>query len=186
MSGNQFHPRAVVQSQQVGPNAAVMAFARIYPHATVGRFSRIGDGCSVENDAVVGRDVVIAQGVRVAEGTVIEDRVYVGPNVAILSRPLERAAVQRPDPVPARVCEGASLGANVTVLSGVSIGRYASVEPGSVVADDVPAYALVGGNPARLLGWVCRCGAELEAQPGNVACVCGAEYVMRNGEIGEP
>lgn len=166
------HPRALCESDSVGAGTRVWAFAHVLPGAVVGRACNIGEGAFIEDGAVVGDRVTVKNGVLIWDGVTIEDDVFLGPGTVFTNDLRPRAEIRRGSVgfVPTLVRRGASLGANVTVVCGVTIGSYAMVAAGSVVTRDVPDHALVAGNPARQRGWVCTCGERLGA---DLACPDG-------------
>jgi len=139
--------------------------------------SRIGVGCNIGQNVVIGPDVNIGNGCKVQnnvsiyKGVTMEDNVFCGPSAVFTNVWNPRAHIRRMDELrPTLVREGASLGANCTIVCGVTIGRNALVGAGAVVTRDVPDHALVYGNPARQHGWVCRCGTKLDRDLRCVAC----------------
>ena len=158
------HPTALVETDQIGAGTRIWAFAHVLKGAVIGGNCNIGDHCFIEDGVRVGDDVVIKNGVALWEGVTIGDRVFVGPNVSFTNDHVPRAKVFRDAYDRVVVKEGASIGANATIVGPRIIGRYAMVGAGSVVTRDVPDYALVFGNPAEQKGWVCRCGGRLRCQ----------------------
>ena len=145
------HPQALVESDDIGDGTRIWAFAHVMPGARIGAECNICDHVFVENEAVLGDRVTIKNGVQVWDGVTLEDDVFVGPNVTFTNDPWPRSQ-QRPDGWPQlRVCRGASIGANATLLPGVTIGEQAMVGAGSVVTESVPPRAVVVGNPARVI-----------------------------------
>jgi UDP-2-acetamido-3-amino-2,3-dideoxy-glucuronate N-acetyltransferase len=154
--------------------------------------SRIGKDCRVGQNVVIGPNVSIGDGVKIQnnvsvyEGVTLEDRVFCGPSMVFTNVHNPRSEIRRMDELrPTTVRRGATLGANSTVVCGVTIGTYAFVGAGSVVTRDVPDYALVVGNPARIAGWMCACGHRIEvAQDGNGVCrVCRRRYEKIGKEV---
>ena len=153
-----FHPDARVETEQVGERTRIWAFAHLLPEARVGADCNICDHVFIENDVQIGDRVTIKCGVQLWDGCRIEDDVFIGPNATFCNDPFPRSR-QRPDRFErVTVCRGASIGANATVLSGITVGAGAMVGAGSVVTRDVPPFAIVAGNPARITGY-----AETEA-----------------------
>lgn len=152
------HPAAIVESRRIGARTRVWAFAHILPGAVVGEDVNICDGVFVENDVVIGNRVTVKCGVQVWDGVTLEDDVFVGPNVTFTNDPFPRS--RRVPAAFARtvVRRGASIGANATILPGLTIGSAAMVGAGAVVTKDVPPNAIVMGNPATIRGYVGAAG----------------------------
>ncbi len=148
------HPQALVESDQVGADTRVWAFAHILPGARIGAECNICDQTFIENDVIVGNRVTIKSGVQLWDGVVLEDDVFVGPNATFTN---DRYPRNRPhlDEYPRTlVRKGASIGANATILPGIVVGMNAMVGAGAVVTKNVPPNAVVAGNPARITGYV--------------------------------
>jgi acetyltransferase-like isoleucine patch superfamily enzyme/dTDP-4-dehydrorhamnose 3,5-epimerase-like enzyme len=147
------HPQSLCESEAVGDGTRVWAFAHVLPGAVIGRDCNVCDSVFIENDVVVGDRVTIKCGVQLWDGVRLEDDVFVGPNATFTNDPFPRSKrypVEFPTTV---VRRGASIGANATILPGLTIGRDALVGAGSVVTRDVPDRAVVVGNPARVTGY---------------------------------
>lgn len=172
-----FHPQALVDPGAViGARTRVWAFAHVCNGVVVGEDCNLCDHTFFEKGVRLGNRVTIKCGVYLWDGVTIEDDVFVGPSVAFINnlRPRSRKYLDQPQ----KTClqQGCSVGSNATILS-VTIGQWAMVAAGAVVTRDVPPHALVRGNPARLAGWVCRCGEELNFHNhANVACACGQHF----------
>jgi UDP-2-acetamido-3-amino-2,3-dideoxy-glucuronate N-acetyltransferase len=153
----------------------------------------IGRGCTLGQNVFVGANVVVGDNVRVQnnvslyEGVLLEDDVFCGPSAVFTNVINPRAEVSRKHEFrKTLVGRGATLGANCTVICGVTIGRYAFLGAGAVVTSDVPPFALVLGVPARIAGWMCRCGATVveDATPARATChECHREYDARDGGL---
>jgi UDP-2-acetamido-3-amino-2,3-dideoxy-glucuronate N-acetyltransferase len=169
------HERALCESDDIGARTRVWAFAHVMHGAKIGADCNVCDHAFVEGGARVGDRVTIKNGVLIWDKVTIEDEVFLGPNMVFTNDMNPRAAFkQSPDTfLPTVVRRGASIGANATVVCGVVIGTQAFVGAGSVVIRDVPSHALVVGNPARRVGWVCSCGSKL---PASLGCACGRRY----------
>jgi len=145
--------------------------------ARVGADCNIGEHCFIEQGAVLGDRVTVKNGVAVWKGVTAEDDVFLGPNVALTNDLRPRSRVYHAEVTPTRLKRGASIGANATLLCGITVGAYAMVGAGAVVTRDVPAHGLVVGSPARLAGHVCRCGERLPAGGRIATCrACGTRY----------
>jgi UDP-2-acetamido-3-amino-2,3-dideoxy-glucuronate N-acetyltransferase len=160
------HSHALVEEgATLGAGTRVWAFSHILPGAVIGRDCNICDFTYIENDVVLGDRVTVKCGIYLWDGARIADDVFLGPNV-VFTNDLRPRSKQYPDEFGQIVIErGASIGANATLVSGIRIGKYAMVGAGSVVTRDVPAYALVYGNPARLHGWVNERGEKVSEPP---------------------
>jgi acetyltransferase-like isoleucine patch superfamily enzyme len=176
-------PLAICESEAVGAGTRIHAFAQVMEGARVGRDCNLCGQTFVESGAVIGDRVVLKNGVQVWAHVELESDVFVGPNATFTNDLRPRAA--RPHSEVAwlgtRIGRGASLGANATLICGHRVGEHAFVAAGAVVSHDVPAHALVAGNPARRIGWVCECAESLEA---DLACRCGRRYRLVNEEEG--
>ena len=145
------HPSADVQSQKIGEGTRIWQFVVILPGAVIGKDCNICSHVFVENDVVVGDRCTVKCGVQLWDGVVLEDDVFVGPNATFTNDPFPRSRVM-PESFPkTTIKRGASIGANATILPGLVIGERAVVGAGAVVVADVPAGAIVAGNPARIL-----------------------------------
>jgi UDP-2-acetamido-3-amino-2,3-dideoxy-glucuronate N-acetyltransferase len=169
------HPQALVESPDIGDGTRIWAFAHVMEGAQIGSNCNLCDHVFVENHVRVGNRVTIKNGVALWDGVVIEDAVFVGPFVVFTNDLNPRAAIHksRDQFRPTLVRTGASIGANATIVCGVTLGRYSFVGAGAVVTRDVPDYAMVVGIPARLIGHMCECGARIGE---SLACGCGLAY----------
>ena len=147
------HPAAIVETERIGTGTHIWAFSHILPGAVIGSDCNIYDHTFVENDVVVGNNVTIKCGVQLWSGVRLENDVFVGPNATFTNDPFPRSG-QQLDQYPRTVVRrGASIGANATILPGLTIGQNAMVGAGAVVMNDVPPNAVVRGNPAQLVGY---------------------------------
>jgi len=148
------HPSSDVQSDHIGPNTTVWQFVVILKGAQIGDHSNICSHCFIENDVKIGDRVTVKCGVQLWDGTVVEDDVFIGPNVTFSNDKYPRSKQYPPAFSKTIVQQGASIGANATILPGINIGKHALIGAGSVVTKDVPDYALVIGNPAKFVRYV--------------------------------
>ena len=150
----QIDENAICESTAVGDGTRIWGWSHVLAGAVVGEECNICEGVFVENDVVIGDRVTIKNGVQLWDGCRIEDDVFIGPNVTFTNDPFPRSRQWLSKTVKTLVCKGASVGANATILPGVTIGREAMVGAGAVVTKDVPSHAIVVGNPARITGYV--------------------------------
>lgn len=178
------HPTALVESKGIGEGTRIWAFAHILRGAVIGRNCNIGDHCYIESGARVGDSVTIKNGVAVWDGVTIERGAFLGPSVVLTNDLLPRSRAVDWKLLPTLIEEGASIGANVTLLCGITVGAFSLIGAGSVVTRDVPRHGLVYGNPARLHGYVCRCGKPLRRQRNRAVCpACRFEFVKRGDDF---
>ncbi|MDX2085525.1 MAG: DapH/DapD/GlmU-related protein [Candidatus Melainabacteria bacterium] len=170
---------------QIGDGTQIWHFCHILKDTVIGQGCKIGQNVVIGPRVTVGNHVKIQNNVSIYPGVTLEDDVFCGPSMVFTNVFNPRSAVPRntdADFLQTRVKKGASIGANATIVCGSTIGEYAFIGAGAVVTKDVPAYALVYGNPARQHGWICRCGEKLPtshvtAQPSEVACPeCHSRY----------
>ena len=180
------HPTSIVEDNvEMGPNARIWHFCHVMGPSSIGANTNIGQNVFIAKNVEIGRNVKIQNNVSVYEGVVIEDDVFCGPSMVFTNVMNPRAFVSRKDEYrTTRVKRGASIGANATIVCGVTVGAYAFVGAGAVVTRDVADFALVYGNPARRQGWVCRCGEKLDVAEGFAKCRrCSSEYEIFNDRL---
>ncbi|HUE78797.1 MAG TPA: acyltransferase [Sphingomicrobium sp.] len=188
MTGYFSHDSAVVDDgAEVGAGTRIWHFTHIAQNAHIGRDVTIGQNVYVASGAVVGDRCKIQNNVAIYDGVELEDGVFCGPSMVFTNVHNPRAAVDRTAEFrPTRVAQGATLGANCTVICGVTIGRYAFVGAGAVVTHDVSDHALVTGVPARQTGWMSRHGEKLDLPvegDGQAACpATGERYLLEGGK----
>ncbi len=148
------HENALCESGNIGKGTRIWAFAHVLPQARVGSDCNVCDNVFIENDVVIGDRVTLKCGVQVWDGIVLEDDVFVGPNVTFTNDRFPRSKVYPEAFAKTIVRRGASLGANSTILPGITIGMNAMVGAGAVVTRSVPPNAIVVGNPAKIVGYI--------------------------------
>jgi UDP-2-acetamido-3-amino-2,3-dideoxy-glucuronate N-acetyltransferase len=176
------HPSSFIdEGCEIGEGTRIWHFCHVMPKSRIGRRCNIGQNVVVSPDVVIGDNVKIQNNVSIYTGVILEDDVFCGPSMVFTNVVNPRSHVSRRDEYrQTLVKRGASLGANSTVVCGVTIGRYGFIGAGAVVTKDIPDHALVVGNPARISGWMCQCGVKLASgrtPPASAACsVCGTRY----------
>ena len=175
------HPQALVETDNVGAGTRIWAFAHVLPGATLGTDCNICDHVFIEGKAVVGDRVTVKCGVQLWDGVVLEDDVFVGPNATFTNDRFPRSRQYLSHYPTTRVRVGASIGANATILPGITVGSHAMVGAGAVVTRSVPAHAVVVGNPARIVGY----GQNLPGgeKPAKVVDLAHAEIRVRGVKL---
>ncbi len=175
------HESAFVDAgAEIGEGTVIWHFCHIMSGAVIGKHCKIGQNVVISPGSRIGDNVKIQNNVSVYGGVILEDDVFCGPSMVFTNIATPRSAVPRNTPedyLPTLVQRGASIGANATIVCGHTIGAYAFIGAGSVVTRDVPAYALMYGNPARRHGWACQCGLRLTLSGNTSYCqACGRQY----------
>ncbi|MBL8320547.1 MAG: N-acetyltransferase [Burkholderiaceae bacterium] len=187
MPAVEVHASAIVDAgAKLGEGCRVWHFSHICAGARIGRGCSFGQGVFVGNDVVIGDGVKVQNNVSIYDAVTLEDEVFCGPSMVFTNVFNPRAAVVRKAEYRrTQVRRGATLGANSTIVCGITIGRYAFVGAGAVVTHDVPDFALMVGVPARQVGWMSRHGERLMLPlEGNAEAACpetGERYVLRDG-----
>ncbi len=183
------HPSCYIdEGCEIGAGTKIWHFSHVMSRATIGRGCTIGQNVVVSPDVVIGDSVKIQNNVSVYTGVVLEDDVFCGPSMVFTNVVNPRSRVSRKDEYRSTLVKrGASLGANSTIVCGHTIGRYAFIGAGAVVTRDVPDYALVVGNPGRIVGWMCQCGVKLAngvRAPESASCAaCQLRYRAEAGAL---
>ena len=174
------HDSAFVdEGVEIGEGTSIWHVSHILKGSKIGKQCKIGQNVVVGPNAVVGNGVKIQNNVSVYEGVTLEDLVFCGPSMVFTNVFNPRSDIPRMEELkPTLVRKGATLGANCTILCGLTIGQYAFVGAGSVVTKNVPDYALVVGAPAKVSGWMCECGVKLIWQDHEATCACGGQYTL--------
>ncbi len=172
----------------IGEGTQIWHFSHLLKNCTIGNNCRIGQNVVLGPEITVGNNVKIQNNVSVYTGVTLEDDVFCGPSMVFTNVTTPRCAVPRNTAdafAPTLVKRGASIGANVTIVCGVTIGQYALIGAGAVVTKNVPDYALMVGNPARQKGWACYCGEPLPKQEATelVCSECERHYMVYGGQL---
>lgn len=155
------HPSAIVESDNIGSKTRVWAFAHILKNVTIGEDCNICDYVFIESGVTIGSRVTIKNGISIWEGLTIEDDVFLGPNCVFTNDMFPRSKAHKGEYEKTLLKKGASVGANATILCGITLGRYSMIGAGAVVTKDIPDFACMAGNPARLLYWISKTGEKL-------------------------
>ncbi len=169
----------------IGAGTKIWHFCHVLPGAVIGERCNLGQNVVVMGGTRIGNNVKIQNNVSIYEGVELEDDVFCGPSCVFTNVTNPRSHVSRKAEYRRTlVRRGASIGANATIVCGVTLGEYAFIGAGAVVRSDVPAYALMVGVPARQVGWMCQCGVRLQLQHGRASCAaCGATYAEQEGAL---
>ena len=189
MTDYYIHPSSYVDDgAEVGSGTKIWHFCHVMKTAHIGKDCSIGQNTFIAGNSIIGDGVKIQNNVSIYEGVVIEDDVFLGPSMVFTNVINPRSHVNRKDEYRTTlVRRGVTIGANATIVCGVTLGEYAFVGAGAVVSGDVPAYALVYGVPAHQQGWMCQCGialhfARTDEDEIAICGSCGTSY-KKNGHI---
>ena len=187
MSNQFIHPTAVIDDgAQIGNGTSIWHFTHVMAKAIIGNNCNIGQNVFIDNNTVVGNGVKIQNNVSVYNGLILEDGVFVGPSVVFTNVINPRSFIERKTEFKKTIVKkGATIGANATIICGNNIGEYAMIGAGAVVTKDVPAYALLIGNPARQKGWISEQGHNLQFnEAGKAVCPGDASiYQLANDTV---
>ena len=177
---------------EIGEGTRIWHFSHVMSGATVGRGCNIGQNVVILPEVRIGNNVKIQNNVSIYTGVELEDDVFCGPSMVFTNVVNPRSHVSRKDEYKRTlVKQGASIGANATVVCGHTIGRYSFIGAGAVVTRDVPDFALVVGNPGRIAGWMCECGIKLalsrdpQQEEASTCSACGKNYLKKSGFVTE-
>jgi UDP-2-acetamido-3-amino-2,3-dideoxy-glucuronate N-acetyltransferase len=169
----------------IGAGTRIWHFCHVMPGAVIGERCTLGQNVVVMPGTRLGNNVKVQNNVSIYEGVVLEDDVFCGPSCVFTNVSNPRAHVSRRHEFrQTLVRRGASIGANATIVCGITLGEYSFIGAGAVVTSDVPPYALMVGVPARRVGWMCRCGERLQVRDKSARCgACGTAYREDQGGL---
>lgn len=176
----QIHKEALVETDCIGTGTRVWRNAHILSGAVIGENCNIGENCYVEGHVTLGNGVTVKNNVAIWDNISIGDDVFIGPAAVFTNDFMPRARIKKTfrDLDSTVIKKGASIGANATILCGITIHEHAFVGAGAVVTRDVPPYTVVHGNPATCKGFICECTRHIPQQDGRHTCPCGLRYVI--------
>lgn len=187
------HPTSLVETHHIGRGTQIWAFAHVVKSARIGAGCNIGDHCFIESGVKIADNVTIEHGNKIWSGVTLSNGGFVGPRRLSTTQPsslrphlpgIDVSYSKRHWLVTTHIQEGASIKANAIVQAGILIGEFAVVGVGAVVTKDVPAYALVVGNPARIQGWICQCGQPLNFHNTYAQCErCNLNYTRARNTV---
>lgn len=191
--GTRIHPTTVVaDTARIGDGTQIWLHCQVRENARIGTGCILGKSVYIDADVKLGNNVKVQNFASVFTGVTIEDGVFVGPHVCFTNDKVPRGvnpdmSIKGADDwevTPTLVKAGASIGANATIVCGVTLGRWSMVASGAVVTKDVPDHALVMGNPAQVYGWVCSCGkrVSVDTREGRGVCACG-RVLLKEGDV---
>ncbi len=181
------HPSSIIDENcEIGEGTKIWHFSHVMSGAVIGKNCNLGQNVVVSPKVILGNNVRVQNNVSIYEGVVCEDDVFLGPSMVLTNVINPRSAISRKEEFrKTLIKKGASIGANATIVCGNTIGEYAFIGAGAVVTKDVPAYALIVGNPGRQKGWMSEFGHKLQFNGENKA-VCQEslqEYLLENNEV---
>ena len=181
------HPSSVIDNgASIGEGTSIWHFSHVMPKSIIGEKCNIGQNCFIDNNVTIGNGVKIQNNVSVYNGVVLEDGVFVGPSVVFTNVINPRSFIERKTEFKRTVLKkGSTIGANATIICGIEIGEYALIGAGAVVNKNIPAFALVVGNPARQIGWMSERGIKLNFdEEGKAICnESGEKYILKDNMV---
>lgn len=168
------------ENVQIGPGTKIWHFSHVMSTARIGENCNIGQNVVISPGVILGNGVKVQNNVSIYSGVICEDDVFLGPSMVFTNVINPRAFIERKAEFKQTLIkQGATIGANATIICGHTIGQYAMIGAGTVISKDVPDYALVYGNPARQQGWVCQCGVKLVFEENHAQCAaCHKKYSL--------
>ena len=184
MKRNYFvHVGAIVETKNIGQDTTIWGFVHILKNARIGKNCNICAFCFIENEVIIGNYVTVKSGVYLWDGITIEDYVFIGPSATFTNDKKPRSKVYPEKYLETIIETGASIGANSTIIPGITIGKYSMVGAGSVVTKNVEDFTLVTGNPAKFKKYICTCTRKLDFKNDYFECLCGEKYKLINNSI---
>ena len=178
------HQQALCESTDIGKNTRIWAFSHVMKDVSIGEDCNLGGHTFVESGVKIGNRVTVKNGVAIWKGVTIEDEVFLGPNCVLTNDLYPRSKVYNPEYVKTLIKKGASIGANATIICGITIGEYAMIGAGAVVTKDVPPFTLVVGMPAKVLYFISKRGEKLIFNGEGIAKDAeGFIYKKENGTV---
>jgi acetyltransferase-like isoleucine patch superfamily enzyme len=162
MESVQIHPLAEVKTEHIGKDTRIWQYCVVFKEAKIGKNCNICANVLIENDVEIGNNVTVKSGVQIWDGIIIEDSVFIGPNVTFTNDLVPRSKQYPKEFLKTLLQKGCSIGANATIVTGHSIGKYAFIGAGSVVTKNIPAHTIWYGNPAKQKGYITRTGIILD------------------------
>lgn len=181
------HTTSIVDDgASIGEGTSIWHFSHVMPKTFIGKKCNIGQNCFIDNNVMIGDGVKIQNNVSVYNGVILEDGVFVGPSVVFTNVINPRSFIERKTEFKKTVLKkGSTIGANATIVCGIEIGEYALIGAGTVVNKDIPAFALMVGNPARQIGWMSERGIKLKFnnQGEGVCSESGDKYILKDNRV---
>ena len=180
------HPTAIIDKPvEIGDKTQIWHFSHIMSGVKMGKNCIIGQNVFIGSGVILGNKIKVQNNVSLFAGVILEDDVFCGPSMVFTNVFNPRSFISRKKEFrKTLVKRGATIGANTTVVCGITIGQYAFIGAGAVVTRDVPDYALVYGNPGKLKGWVCQCAVAITFESGKAVCpACGKQYEKKQNNV---
>jgi len=177
------HPKSIVETKDIGEKTKIWAFVHILDKVKIGKNCNICDFCFIEENVIIGNNVTIKSGVYLWNGIIIEDNVFIGPNVVFTNDKKPRSKLYPNKYLKTVIKKGSSLGANSTILPGISIGIYSMIGAGSTVTRNVEDFTLVMGSPATFKSFICKCTKKFNFTKNLYTCECGEKFKLESGKV---
>ncbi len=188
---NKFHKTVKIQrGAKIGKGTEIWHNSQVLKEAEIGKGCTIGHNCFIGSGARLGNGVKLQSNIDIWDRIVLEDYVFVGPSAVFTNDLNPRSKYPKSEYqeygqwLPTLVKKGSSIGANSTIICGVTVGSWSMIGAGAVVTKDIPDYAIAVGNPARVIGWVCECGNKLNLERGKSECpICHRKYKKEENKV---